>query len=239
MSKAIAIIPARFHSSRLPGKPLILIKGKPLIQHVWEKAIKASKIDKVLVATDSEEIFEKVKEFGGECVMTSSSHRSGTERIAEVVKDMDYKTVVNVQSDEPMIEPYLIDRIVEELEKGEAPMISIYEIWDTPEDFINPNTVKVVIDNEGYALYFSRSPIPFSKNERIFFRHVGIYGYRRDTLLELVNLPPSFLETKENLEQLRALENGIKIKMLRSNKKTFGVDTIEDLRKIEMVLQND
>ncbi len=236
MKRGVAIIPARYHSTRFPGKPLVLLKGKPLIQHVWERASKAKNIEKVLVATDNEKIGRIVKEFGGECIMTSQEHKSGTDRVAEVIEKMDFGIIVNVQGDEPMIEPMLVDRIVEVLNDERVPMASIYEIWDDRELFFNPNIVKVVVDKDGFAIYFSRSPIPYSKDNSKFFRHVGIYGYKKDVLLNLVRLPRSSLEIKENLEQLRAIENGIKIKMIESKKKTKGVDTPEDLMEVERLL---
>ncbi len=235
MKKGIAVIPARYHSTRFPGKPLALLKGKPLIQHVWEKASRAKNIEKLLVATDHEEIFKKIKEFGGECVFTSPHHKSGTDRVAEVVKEMDFEIIVNVQGDEPMIEPVLIDRTVEVLNDVEVPMTSIYEVWEDDKAFFNPNIVKVVLDKDSFAIYFSRSPIPYSKDSGKFFRHIGIYGYKKDTLLKLISLPQSNLEIREGLEQLRAIENGIKIKMIKSDKKTMGVDTPEDLEKIERI----
>ncbi len=238
MKKGIAVIPARYHSTRFPGKPLVLLKGKPLIQHVWEKASKARNIERVLVATDNEEIKRVVMGFGGECIMTSAEHESGTDRVAEVVEKMEYEIVVNVQGDEPMIEPILIDRIVEVLNDERVTMASIYELWDDRESFIDPNIVKVVVDRDGFAIYFSRSPIPFSKDNSTFFRHVGIYGYKKNILLNLVRLPRSYLEIRENLEQLRAIENGIKIKMIQSNKKTMGIDTPEDLIEAERLLND-
>lgn len=239
MKKGVVIIPARYQSTRFPGKPLVLIKGKPLIQHVWEKAKKAKNVERVIIATDHKDILRKVKEFGGECVMTSPDIKSGTDRVAKVAEKTDFEIIVNVQGDEPMIDPSLIDRAIETLNDEKVPMASIYEIWDDMEAFTNPNVVKVVVDRDGFALYFSRSPIPYSREKNKFFRHVGLYGYKRDVLLELVKLPQSPLEIKENLEQLRALENGIKIKMIESNKKTVGIDTPEDLIKIERLLNND
>lgn len=239
MKKGIVIIPARYQSTRFQGKPLSLLKGKPLIQHVWERVCGAKNIEKVIVATDHEEIFKKVREFGGECMMTSPGHKSGTDRVAEVAEKTNFEIIVNVQGDEPMIEPFLIDEIVRILNDKEVPMASIYEIWDDKEAFVNPNIVKVVVDKDGFAIYFSRSPIPYSKNTTKFFRHVGIYGYKKNVLLELVSLPQSSLELIEGLEQLRAVENGIKIKMIESNKKTMGIDTPEDLKKLERFLKND
>ncbi len=238
MSMALAIIPARFHSTRFPGKPLVPFMGKPLIQHVWERVSQAKKIERVIIATDHQEILRRVMEFGGEGVLTSPFHRSGTERVAEVARKMDYEIVVNVQGDEPMIEPSLIDEIVETLRNNNVPMASVYEIWDSVEEFFNPNVVKVVLDKDDFGIYFSRSPIPYSKEIKSFFRHVGIYGYKKETLLKLVDLPPSSLEVKENLEQLRAVENGIRIKMIRSLKKSMGIDTPEDLRKVEELIKN-
>lgn len=239
MKKGIVVIPARYKSTRFEGKPLTPLKGKPLIQHVWERACGAKNVEKVIVATDHEGIFKKVKEFGGECIMTSQEHKSGTDRVAEVAEKTNYEIIVNVQGDEPMIEPILIDEIVETLNDKEVSMASIYEIWDDKEAFFNPNIVKVVVDKDGFAIYFSRSPIPYSKNTTKFFRHVGIYGYKKNVLLELVSLPQSSLELIEGLEQLRAVENGIRIKMIKSNKKTMGIDTPEDLEKLERFWKND
>jgi 3-deoxy-manno-octulosonate cytidylyltransferase (CMP-KDO synthetase) len=237
MKKGLVIIPARYQSTRFPGKPLVLLKDKPLIQHVWERAIMAKNVEKVIVATDHSGIFEKVKEFGGECIMTSPFHKTGTERVAEVAKKFDFEIIVNVQGDEPMIEPELIDKIIEVLNCEKISMASIYEVWDDKNEFLNPNTVKVVMDKDEFALYFSRSPIPYSKDNSTFFRHVGIYGYKRNILFNLVSFPQTFLELKEGLEQLRAIENGVRIKMIRSDKKTIGVDTPEDLEKIREVLK--
>jgi 3-deoxy-manno-octulosonate cytidylyltransferase (CMP-KDO synthetase) len=237
MKKGLVIIPARYQSTRFPGKPLVLLKDKPLIQHVWERAIMAKNVEKVIVATDHSGIFEKVKEFGGECIMTSPFHKTGTERVAEVAKKFDFEIIVNVQGDEPMIEPELIDKIIEVLNCEKISMASIYEVWDDRDEFLNPNTVKVVMDKDEFALYFSRSPIPYSKDNSTFFRHVGIYGYKRNILFNLVSFPQTFLELKEGLEQLRAIENGVRIKMIRSDKKTIGVDTPEDLEKIREVLK--
>jgi len=237
MKKGLVIIPARYQSTRFPGKPLVLLKDKPLIQHVWERAIMAKNVEKVIVATDHSGIFEKVKEFGGECIMTSPFHKTGTERVAEVAKKFDFEIIVNVQGDEPMIEPELIDKIIEVLNCEKISMASIYEVWDDRDEFLNPNTVKVVMDKDEFALYFSRSPIPYSKDNSTFFRHVGIYGYKRNILFNLVSFPQTFLELKEGLEQLRAIENGVRIKMIRSDKKTIGVDTPEDLEKIRKVLK--
>lgn len=237
MKKGIVVIPARYYSTRFPGKPLALLKGKPLVQHVWERATRARSIEKIIVATDHKEIFKRIKEFGGECMLTSPYHKSGTERVAEVVKEMDFEIIVNVQGDEPMIAPVLIDSIVETLNSEEVSMVSIYEIWDDEKAFFNPNIVKVVLDKDGFAIYFSRSPIPYSKNSGKFFRHVGIYGYKKNTLLQLISLPQSSLEIREGLEQLRAIENRIKIKMIESNGITLGVDTLEDLKEVEKILK--
>lgn len=237
MKKGIVVIPARYHSTRFPGKPLALLKGKPLVQHVWERATRARNIEKIIVATDHEEIFRRIKEFGGECVLTSPHLKSGTDRVAEVVKEMDFEIILNVQGDEPMIEPVLVDRIVETLNNKGVPMVSVYEIWEDEKAFFNPNIVKVVLDKDSFAIYFSRSPIPYSKNSGKFFRHVGIYGYKKDTLLQLISFPQSSLEIREGLEQLRALENGIKIKMIESNGVTLGIDTLDDLKEVERILK--
>ncbi|MBM4136920.1 MAG: 3-deoxy-manno-octulosonate cytidylyltransferase [Nitrospira sp.] len=246
---AIVIIPARYDSTRFPGKPLSLLKGKTLIQHVYENSQGAHLIEDVIVATDSETIFEKVLSFGGKAVMTDRSHPSGTDRIAEVATSIDYDIIVNVQGDEPLIRPQMIDDVIALLDDERASIGTLIKrITDTGE-IMDPNIVKVVFDKDGFALYFSRSPIPYHRDEwknlgqvtghgsRVtVFKHIGIYSYRREVLLALSRMEPTELEKREKLEQLRALENGITIKIQETFFETFGVDTPEDLERVEKCL---
>ena len=256
---AIVIIPARYHSTRFPGKPLSLLKGKALIQHVYENSRGANLVGDVIVATDSEAIFTTVLSFGGKAVMTRKEHPSGTDRIAEVAASMGCDIVVNVQADEPLVRPQMIDDVVSLLLDERASMGTLMKRMTWAEEVLDPNVVKVVIDEEGFALYFSRSPIPYHRDEwklssserraesrdvkstieiRTFhcYKHIGIYSYRRETLLALSRMKPTELEKVEKLEQLRALEKGMKIKTKETFFETFGVDTPEDLEKVEKCL---
>src|SRR5437763_4028673 len=212
--KTAIVIPARYASSRLPAKPLLRETGKYLIQHVYERACK-SDADKVIVATDDLRIFQAVQSFGGNAVMTRDDHPSGTDRVAEVARQLDADIIVNVQGDEPMIEPATLDLLARLLEqKGEAPMATLAAPITSLEQWRDPNCVKVVCDRHGRALYFSRSPIPFVRDgepdlsKRHFLQHLGLYAYRRDFLLQLAKLPPEPLEELEKLEQLRVLALG-------------------------------
>ncbi|MBI4654611.1 MAG: 3-deoxy-manno-octulosonate cytidylyltransferase [Nitrospirae bacterium] len=263
MPRAVAIIPARFSSTRFPGKPLAILKGKPLIQHVYENAVCAKLIDAVIVATDDNRIFDAVTGFGGKAVMTSPEHFSGTDRIAEAARGIDCDIIVNIQGDEPFIKPEMVDDAVKLLYDDSRASIStlVKKITDIGEIF-SKNIVKVVFDNEGFAMYFSRAPIPFYRDEWKslkdlvssdksqvsskrknacnlhlascnFFKHIGIYGYRKGALLKFTSLPQDRLELIEQLEQLRALASGIKIKVKETSYNTLGIDTIEDLRKAE------
>ena len=255
---AIILIPARYASTRFPGKPLALLKGLPVIQHVYQNSMHSRLADAVVVATDSETIFEKVLSFGGKAVMTSGDHASGTDRIAEVARSMNYDIIVNVQGDEPLIQPEMIDDVISVLNDPRASMGTLaIRIKDRREIF-DPNAVKVVFNPEGFALYFSRAPVPFHRDEwkdhglgkyvgvaetasvsgADCFKHVGIYSYRRDVLTQLSELPPSRLELVEKLEQLRAIENGFAIKVKETVYETFGVDTPEDLERIEKCLNS-
>ncbi len=258
--KAIVVIPARHGSTRLPGKPLVDIHGRPLIQYVYENARKARLSEKVIVATDDRRVFDAVKAFGGDVVMTSPEHPSGTDRIAEVVKDMSVEVVVNLQGDEPMIRPDMIDEVITILfEDKRAHMGTLVKRIDDIADVMNPNVVKAVFDKEGFALYFSRLPVPFyrdmfainpheSDKEVVFqfscpsdggyrfFKHIGIYSYRKDVLLQLTGIPPTELEIAERLEQLRALQEGFKIKIKETAYDTVGVDTEEDLIRVRELL---
>ena len=233
--KIIGIIPARYKSTRLEGKPLADIDGKPMIQHVYERASKSKKLDDLLVATDDQRIIDAVNKFGGKAVLTSEKHPSGSDRVAEVAKKLDADIVVNVQGDEPFINPEMIDEVVEPFENKNLLMATLmHEVLDE-SDFENPNVVKVVVNREGFALYFSRSLIPYPRNRIDFhvYEHIGLYSYRKDFLLKLTKLPPTPLERIESLEQLRALENGYKIKVILTRKEyiPLSIDTEEDLKK--------
>jgi 3-deoxy-manno-octulosonate cytidylyltransferase (CMP-KDO synthetase) len=236
--RIIGIIPARYSATRLPGKPLADICGKPLIQYVYEQAKKAKFLEDVIVATDDERILEAVEKFGGKAVMTSPSHPSGTDRCAEVARKIDCDFVINIQGDEPLIPPEVIDKVAEALKEStdETPMTSAATIA-SEEERENSNVVKVVTDQKGIALYFSRSPIPFYRNPIApTLRHIGIYGYRKDFLLKFVSLPQTPLERTESLEQLRALEHGFRIKIVLVDYSPVGVDTPEDLERVRKLL---
>ena len=229
----IGVLPARWGSTRFPGKPLHLIAGKPLIQHVWDRCQACQKLDRCLVATDDERIAEAVSNFGGEAVMTRDDHPTGTDRIAEAVEKFPETTaVVNIQGDEPLVSPDLIDELAGNLiENPDLPMITAANPMDPENAAISdPNVVKVTIDQNGLALYFSRSAIPFVRekiDEIPFYRHKGIYGFQRDFLLQFVGWRPSPLEKIESLEQLRALENGARIKVIITDDDSPGIDTPE------------
>lgn len=242
MPKVIAVIPARYNSTRFPGKPLSILKGKPLIQHVYEGVKDARLIDMVYVATDDIRIYETVTSLGYNAVMTSDTHISGTDRVAEVVRDMDCDIVVNVQGDEPFIMPDMVDDVVNILLDDERASIgTLTKRLSDLGEFLSPDVVKVVFDKHGFALYFSRSPIPYHRaetqkgksSELFMFKHIGIYGYRRDALLRFSSLEPCAIEMAEGLEQLRALFNGLRIKVRETTHDTIGIDTPEDLRKAE------
>jgi len=238
--KVICIIPARYASTRLPGKPLKLIAGKPMIQRVYEQATKAKMPAEVIVATDDERVYQAVKDFGGQVVMTSANHRSGTDRLAEVAKSRDdVDVVINVQGDEPMLPPEIIDRLSELFVQDANLQMATMKCPMKEEEYGEPGSVKVVTDMNGYALYFSRSLLPYPRNEAgvKVYKHVGIYAYRRDFLLKYAALEPTPLELTESLEQLRALENGYKIKVLESDFQGVGVDTPEDLARVNELLR--
>jgi 3-deoxy-manno-octulosonate cytidylyltransferase (CMP-KDO synthetase) len=238
--KKVIIIPARLDSSRLPKKVLLDLKGKTVIQRVYEQCLKVKNVDGVYIATDSIEIKEVCETFTNNVIITKSTHKSGTDRIGEAVSAIDCDIVINVQGDEPFIEPSLIEALVNSFVNSEISMSSAMSKINNVKDLQNTNVVKVVTDLHNNALFFSRSLIPFprdvkeisSANEVIeesqFFRHIGIYGYRKDFLLHFVNLEQSYLEKVEKLEQLRALENGFKIKMIEASSSLIGIDTRED-----------
>ena len=239
----IGIIPARFGSTRLPGKPLINIKEKPMIQRVYEQTMKSKYISKVIVATDDKRIFNEVRSFGGICVMTSKKHKSGTDRIAEAAKNERCSIVVNIQGDEPFIDPANIDKAIEPLLKNKNLNVSTLAVRISDfDELYDSNNVKVVLDKYKNALYFSRLAIPFDEfivnnlkglpNRKAFYKHIGLYVYRKNFLLKLSKMKVSYLEKSEKLEQLRILENGEKIKVVLTKKDSFSIDTKEDLMKI-------
>lgn len=234
--KVLCVIPARYASTRLPGKPLSMIAGKPMIQHVYERACQAEMPDEVVVATDNELVEKAVLDFGGKAVMTSPDHPSGTDRLAEVaLMYPDVDVIVNVQGDEPMIPPEVIDNLAQVFANEADLNMATMKVEMEEADYDNPAAVKVVTDLNGNALYFSRSLMPYPRNKPEgykVFKHVGIYAYRRNFLLKYAALAPTPLEKAESLEQLRALENGYKIKVLESNFKGIGVDTPEDLAAV-------
>ena len=238
--KKVIIIPARLDSSRLPKKVLLDLKGKTVIQRVYEQCLKVKNVDGVYIATDSIEIKEVCETFTNKVVITKSTHQSGTDRIGEAVSAIACDIVINVQGDEPFIEPSLIEALVNSFSNPDISMASAMSKINTVKDLQNTNVVKVVTDLHNNALFFSRSLLPFPRdikeisiaNEMLkkyqFFRHIGIYGYRKDFLLKFVNMEQSYLEKVEKLEQLRALENGFKIKMIEANSSLIGIDTRED-----------
>lgn len=233
------VIPARYAASRFPGKPLAQIAGKPMIQHVYEQSLRAKMVDRLLVATDDQRIFDAVQSFGGSVVMTRADHPSGTDRIAQAVQCVDCRYVLNIQGDEPLIDPDVIDAVAGALVDDESAVMAtpIAPLTDE-KDLHNPNIVKVVIDKNRYAMYFSRSHIPYVRDpaatpEKKWYKHIGLYGFQKKFLLELVTYPQSPLEQMERLEQLRVLENGFRIKTVITNYCGIGVDTPDDLKEIE------
>ena len=237
--KIVVIIPARYNSTRFEGKPLAEINGKPMIYHVYQRSKMAKCVDDVIVATDDERIKNVVEEFNGKVVMTSNEHKSGTDRIAEVARNIDADIIVNVQGDEPLIEPKAIEQAIMPLIDDENVMMCTLMTKITNEaEYGDPNIVKVVTDNKGFALYFSRSLIPYPREkERLkIYKHIGIYVYRKDFLLEFANLQPTQLEQIECLEQLRVLENGFKIKVIETNYDSISVDTPRDLEIVQNIM---
>jgi len=247
MLKAVVIIPARFDSTRFPGKPLAVLRGKPLIQLVHEQVAFANLIDDIFVATDEKRIYDAVTSFGGKAVMTSSGHTSGTDRVSDVARDIDCDLIVNVQGDEPFIKPEMVDDVVKLLNDDQGASVStLAKRTADVKEILSPNVVKVVIDNEGFAMYFSRSPIPYYRDEWKglgsitftnahveVFKHIGIYCFRKEALMKFSRMGQCRLELNERLEQLRLLAAGIKIKVKETPYDTFGIDTVEDLRKAE------
>jgi 3-deoxy-manno-octulosonate cytidylyltransferase (CMP-KDO synthetase) len=241
VTKVVGIIPARWGSTRFPGKALHSIAGKPLLRHVWEQCRRAKKLDQLIIATDDFRIAEAAFDWGAEVAMTSANHPSGTDRIAEVARKLkSVAHVINIQGDEPLIDPKLIDRLVREFQRDEKlEMITAAHPFDDPAEADSPHQVKVVLNQKSEALYFSRAAIPFARDgssRAKYYRHQGIYGYTRALLLRFVRWKISPLERMESLEQLRALENGVRIKVVMTGSGSPGVDTPEDARMIESVM---
>ncbi len=240
--KIVAIIPARYGSTRFQGKPLALICGKPMIQRVYENAACSSLIDSVVVATDNQEIFNTVESFGGSVCMTASNHATGTDRIAAVARDLDATIIVNVQGDEPLLPAQAIEQAVDSLLSGpKAPMGTLKTKMRKDDDVASPHIVKVVTDSRGFALYFSRSPLPYARSSVpsiFFYRHIGLYVYQKEFLLKFTRLARSSLEIAEELEQLRALEHGYPIRVSETDYYPVGVDVPEDVPKVEHLIKN-
>jgi 3-deoxy-manno-octulosonate cytidylyltransferase (CMP-KDO synthetase) len=250
MPFVVGVIPARYGSSRLPGKALVDLQGKPLLYHVYKRSCRAKSLSRVIIATDDERIRSAALGFGAEVVITGEHHRSGTDRIFEAVQNVTAEIVVNIQGDEPLIDSRAIDQTVNLLlDDPAADMATLKSPIRHMDDWLNPNIVKVVTDENGYALYFSRSPIPYTQKKKAVpdkskqlenvYMHVGLYAYRREFLMRFVKWPPSLLEKMEDLEQLRALEHGGKIKVGLIEDHVFGVDTPEDLERIRKLVEGN
>ena len=231
----LGVIPARFASTRFPGKAIVSIAGKPMLQHVWERASASRYISQIIIATDDDRIAEVVRRFGAPVRLTRPDHLSGTDRVAEVAASEDAEVIVNIQGDEPLIDPGAIDTaILALLDEPGCEMATLKKRILSPEEIHNPNVVKVVTAFNGDAVYFSRSPIPFNRcGEAVYWKHIGLYVYRRPLLLSYSSLPQGPLEQSEKLEQLRALENGIPIRVAETEYETIGVDTPADLAAVE------
>jgi 3-deoxy-manno-octulosonate cytidylyltransferase (CMP-KDO synthetase) len=236
----VAVIPARFASTRFPGKALADIDGRPMIEHVYRRAAASPVLSRVIVATDDLRIATTVTGFGGNVRLTRADHASGTDRLAEVAVTLDCDVIVNVQGDEPLLDPRAIAELVKPFADPSILMTTLYRRIDNPRELANPNVVKVVLDRGGFALYFSRAAIPHARDPRggwpPLYKHIGVYAYRRNALLVLASLEPTPLERAESLEQLRALEHGIRIKAVETAYDSIGVDTPEDLEQVRRLL---
>ena len=240
MTKTAIIIPARYGSSRLEGKPLLKVNDKPIIQWVYEKAKSVKSADVVIVATDDERIYDAVKAFGGEVEMTSNEHKCGSDRIKEVAdRHEDFEYIINLQGDEPMIKQEMIEAVIDGVKNHNADISTLIRPIEDKAEVENPNLVKCVIDNNGFALYFSRSKIPFERKENPapFYGHIGIYGYTRKALTTMTTSPQTPLEISESLEQLRALQMGMRIKTSIVNEKPVGIDTMEDFENFKKLVE--
>jgi 3-deoxy-manno-octulosonate cytidylyltransferase (CMP-KDO synthetase) len=241
--KAIGVIPARHASVRFPAKVLASLNGRPLIQHVWENARQAKQLDDLLIACDHPDVLKAAQSFGAKAVMTDANHPSGSDRICEAVRNLAFDIIVNIQGDEPFVSPAVIDDLCGALQKDtRLNMATVIKGITDQEEFENPNVVKCTIDHEGYALYFSRSPIPYDRNDRSpvgmkRYKHFGLYAYRKDFLLQYTGWPKSMLESTEQLEQLRVLERGHRIKTIITQHESIAVDTPADLERAEQWLK--
>ena len=243
MANILAIIPARYGSTRFPGKPLIDIGGKSMIQRVYEQAMKSSSLKKIIVATDDQRIADHVIQFGGEVAITAISHQSGTDRCAEVLlkEKGNFDIVINIQGDEPFIDPKQIDLLTDCFEDSQIEIATLIKKLTREEDIRNPNIVKAIRNFRNEAIYFSRSPIPYRRNpeaEITYFKHIGIYGYRSNVLLEITKLPIGNLEKSESLEQLRWVENGYRIGVKETTMESLSIDAPDDLKHVEKYLKN-
>lgn len=241
--KIIGVIPARLGSTRLHEKVLALIEGRPMIQHVWERAARAQSLDDVIVACDDTRVLECVQSFGGKAMMTRQDHLNGSSRVGEVAERTDGEVFINIQGDEPVIHPESIDLLADAFLKEEALEAATLAVRrDAREEYENPNVVKVVSDEDGNALYFSRAPIPHFREggseTKFFYKHLGIYGYRKDFLLQYVRWEPGLLESFEKLEQLRILERGRKIRVVETPHDSWSVDTSQDLKMVELKIKH-
>jgi 3-deoxy-manno-octulosonate cytidylyltransferase (CMP-KDO synthetase) len=241
-ASVVGIIPARWASSRFPGKPLVDLLGKPMIQHVYERSRQARTLERLVVATDDDRIFQAVRAFGGEVVMTRADHPTGTDRLAEAAAGMDAEIIVNIQGDEPLIEPEVIDAAAQPLlDDPSIPMGTLRARITDPEALHNPNVVKVVVDRQGFALYFSRALIPYARDKDVsevtYYYHPGLYVYRKEFLLKYASLPPTPLELTEKLEQLRALEHGYRIKVVETAHHPVSVDRPEDVEHVVRLMR--
>lgn len=239
--ETIGIIPARYGSTRFEGKVLKDLCGKPVIQHVYERAKKSKLLDDLIIAADDDRIIQVVKSFGGKVIYTSKSHATGTDRLTEVVNDMDVRVVVNIQGDEPLVQPRVIDDLVSAMrEDPELVMATVVKKSQSPEEFQSPDVVKAIVNQNRFAVYFSRSPIPTllqpGEEGHFFYKHIGLYAYTKDFLFTFKKLPNSYLENFERLEQLRAVEHGYRIKAIETEFETVGIDTPEDLELAKSVL---
>ncbi len=243
MTNILGIIPARYGSTRFPGKPLIDIGGKSMLQRVYEQSLKSESLKQIIVATDDERIVEHVKSFGGDVCLTSPAHQSGTDRCNEVLQKEKghFDVVINIQGDEPFIDPAQIDLLASCFNEPSTEIATLIKKLEREEDIRNPNIVKAIFTFDENAIYFSRSPIPYRRNPQVeinYFKHIGIYGYRVDVLKEITELNVGNLESAESLEQLRWIENGYRIKVKQTTLETLSIDTPDDLKLVEKYLKN-
>jgi 3-deoxy-manno-octulosonate cytidylyltransferase (CMP-KDO synthetase) len=238
-AKVVAVIPARYASTRFPGKPLADLAGRPLIEHVYRRVTECRAVGTVVVATDDERIRRAVEAFGGRVQMTNAAHVSGTDRVAEVARGLECELVVNVQGDEPLIEPGMIEQAIAPFTRASVQIATLRRRIDDPADFLNPHVTKVVVDRDGHAVYFSRTPIPYHRDAGApleAWKHVGLYVFRRRFLLDFARMAPTPLERLEALEQLRALEHGVRIAVVETQHDTISVDTPEDLERVRRIV---